>query len=412
MNEIRKNGETSVRLRVTLYDSASPTGGGLTGLLFSTTGLIISTVCENEATATAYTAAGSTIETVTTLGTYAAPTATKCRFREVDATNHPGLYEIQLADARFAVSGARQLTISITAPGMVQQDYKVQLLAVDLYDTVRAGLTALPNAVAEASGGLITRGSGTGQLIVTSGLASANAVQLGGTAQTGRDIGASVLLSAGTGTGQLDFTSGVVKANVTQFGGSAGTFSGGRPNVNTTHWAGQGCAVNADGYPHVAVLYWRDGLVNGTQALQAWGTMTSVTSVGSGAITAASFAAGALTSAACADNFLTDAKVASDVTVKISEGTGTGQLNLSSGVVQAALTATGLDAISMADPGQNLPNTFSEYLLATCRRLLAPSKMYSDRIDMLGDDGVTVNLTQTLLDSSGIQSVGEINVGS
>lgn len=41
------------------------------------------------------------------------------------------------------------------------------------------------------------------------------------TAQTARDIGASVLLSSGTGTGQLDFTSGVVKANATQWNGSA-----------------------------------------------------------------------------------------------------------------------------------------------------------------------------------------------
>lgn len=48
-----------------------------------------------------------------------------------------------------------------------------------------------------------------------------NAVNIGGTAQTGRDIGASVLLSSGTGTGQLDFTSGVVKANMTQILGTA-----------------------------------------------------------------------------------------------------------------------------------------------------------------------------------------------
>lgn len=36
--------------------------------------------------------------------------------------------------------------------------------AVDLDDSVRAGLTALPNAAAEASGGLYTRGSGAGQI--------------------------------------------------------------------------------------------------------------------------------------------------------------------------------------------------------------------------------------------------------
>lgn len=41
-------------------------------------------------------------------------------------------------------------------------------------------------------------------------------VAVGGTVQTARDLGASVLLSAGTGTGQLDFTSGVVKSNLVQ----------------------------------------------------------------------------------------------------------------------------------------------------------------------------------------------------
>ena len=46
-------------------------------------------------------------------------------------------------------------------------------------------------------------------------------VQVGGTTQTARDIGASVLLSSGTGTGQLDFTSGIVKSNLTQIGGVA-----------------------------------------------------------------------------------------------------------------------------------------------------------------------------------------------
>ena len=44
----------------------------------------------------------------------------------------------------------------------------------------------------------------------------ANALKVGGTTQTGRDLGASVLISPGTGTGQLDVTSGVVKANLVQ----------------------------------------------------------------------------------------------------------------------------------------------------------------------------------------------------
>lgn len=38
-----------------------------------------------------------------------------------------------------------------------------------------------------------------------------NVLKVGGTTQTARDIGASVLLSSGTGTGQVDLTSGAVK---------------------------------------------------------------------------------------------------------------------------------------------------------------------------------------------------------
>jgi hypothetical protein len=68
-------------------------------------------------------------------------------------------------------------------------------------------------------------------VVDASGLADANAVKLGptgsGTAQTARDIGASVLLSTGTGTGQLDFASGVVKANATQFAGQTITAAAG-----------------------------------------------------------------------------------------------------------------------------------------------------------------------------------------
>ena len=105
-------GLTSVRLRVRLTNSS--TGAAMTGLTSASSGLIISTIADNEATATVYAQASSNIEGITTLGTFAAPTASKCRFKEVDATNHPGVYEIQIADARFNVSNARSLLISIS----------------------------------------------------------------------------------------------------------------------------------------------------------------------------------------------------------------------------------------------------------------------------------------------------------
>ena len=148
-------GQGSVILRVKLRNSSVSTGAGLTGLDNTSTGLIISTIADNEATATVYTVAAGNVETITTLGTYAAPTAGKCRFREVDATNHPGVYEFQFADARLAVSNAKSLLVSAHgATNLAQCDGLVPLTDLDPYDTVRAGLTALPAAAADAAGGL------------------------------------------------------------------------------------------------------------------------------------------------------------------------------------------------------------------------------------------------------------------
>ena len=120
-------GSTSNILRVFLQDSTSTTGAGKTGLTNSSTGLNISTIANNEATATVYTSAASNVETITTLGTFAAPTASKCRFKEVDATNFPGVYEIQIADARFAVSNAKVLLVSVQASGIAPVIAEIQL---------------------------------------------------------------------------------------------------------------------------------------------------------------------------------------------------------------------------------------------------------------------------------------------
>lgn len=193
-----KNGQGSVVLRVLIRDSSVSTGAGLTGLTSASSGLKIATIADNEATTTVYTVAASNVETIATLGTYAAPTASKCRFKEVDSTNHPGVYEIQIADARFAVSNAKSLLVSITgATNAAPCHALVPLQSMDPYDAVRAGLTSLPNAAAEASGGLITRGTGTGQLSVSSGRALAD-VDTIKTQTVTCAAGVTVLASVGT----------------------------------------------------------------------------------------------------------------------------------------------------------------------------------------------------------------------
>lgn len=170
MHILRKLGSTSNMLRIMLRNAS--TGQGLTGLAHDTSGLIISTIADNEAAATAYTVAGSTIETISTLATFAAPTATKCRFKEVDATNHPGLYELQFADARFAVASAKCLRITITgAANLLDKEITVQLTSVDVDSatafvtsvvaaSVTAGVTLAANQHVITDSGTVTTVSG------------------------------------------------------------------------------------------------------------------------------------------------------------------------------------------------------------------------------------------------------------
>lgn len=130
---IRNNGATSNVFRVTLRHSS--TGAGLTGLTEASAGLIIATICDNEAATTRYRAGSSEIETISTLGTFEAPTSGKCRFKEVDSTNHPGLYEIQLADARFAVSSAKVLKLHIIgATNLLTKEVTIQLTTANVMD--------------------------------------------------------------------------------------------------------------------------------------------------------------------------------------------------------------------------------------------------------------------------------------
>src|SRR5688572_23385317 len=139
-----KRSQTSVILRVKIFDSSVSTGAGKTGLHAGTAGLIISTIADNEATPTYYAGSPSQIETIATLGTYAAPSANTCRFREVDAIRHKGWYELQFADARFAVANAKWLGISISgATDAAECDLVIPLRDLDPYDAANAGLSKL-----------------------------------------------------------------------------------------------------------------------------------------------------------------------------------------------------------------------------------------------------------------------------
>lgn len=144
-------GATSQIVHVQAYNSSVTTDAGLTGLVFNAASL-----------QAYYMRDGDTGPTVITLATATLGTWTSGGFRLVDDTNAPGLIEFGVPNACLA-TGARRCTIFIFgATNLKPIIIYCELTGVDLNDGVRAGMTALPNAAAAASGGLIINGSNSG----------------------------------------------------------------------------------------------------------------------------------------------------------------------------------------------------------------------------------------------------------
>lgn len=123
--------------------------------------------------------------------------------------------------------------------------------------------------------------SGRSIVVDAAGLVDANMVKAGpsgsGTAQTARDLGASVLLSSGTGTGQISLSSGAVLLQATQTGVTIPTVT----NLTNAPTAGDLTATMKASVTTAA-----------TAATPAAASVTgSVGSIATGGITRASFAA-------------------------------------------------------------------------------------------------------------------------
>ncbi|RWB05472.1 MAG: hypothetical protein EOQ39_22390 [Mesorhizobium sp.] len=184
---------------------------------------------------------------------------------ELDSVNCPGLYRLLVDEdtSIAAASDAEEYVVHINVAGMAPVIRVIELFRRDTT-------------------------SGRTQLVDANGRVDVSAIA--GTAQTARDIGASVLLSSGTGTGQVSLTAGVVAANATQIAGAA---------VNTA----------------TAQL--------GVNVISAAGTAWN-----SGAITSNTFAAGALTAAKFAANALdavwstTTRLLSAGTNIVLAKGTG------------------------------------------------------------------------------------------
>jgi hypothetical protein len=133
---------------------------------------------------------------------------------------------------------------------------------------------------AEVFDTLITNGTlastTSGRTITTdaAGYVDANTVRLGGVVQTGRNIGASVLLSSGTGAGEIDLSSGQVKV---QSGTGAGQIlsSSGQVTVGTNNDK-SGYALSAGAESSLAAAVWAYVVEGGRSAVKLMRLFSSV----------------------------------------------------------------------------------------------------------------------------------------
>lgn len=253
-----KAGATSQTIDVFIQDSSVSTGAGLTGLVYNTASL------------TAYYRKGATgTPTAITLATQTVGGAySSGGFVAVDGTNCPGQYRLDLPNA--AVDTAGMVTIYLRgATNMAPCVMEIEVVAVDKFDAVRYGMTALPNAAAESSGGLYTRGSGAGQINQTSnGLIDVNAARTGNTVNTGRDIGASVIVG--------DFLAG----SITSAAFADGAIASGKIGTGAIGAVVFGTgAISADALATDAVEEIRDSVITGMAAAPVGSVTGAVGSV-------------------------------------------------------------------------------------------------------------------------------------
>jgi hypothetical protein len=367
-------GTTSKLLTVFIQDSTSTTGGGLTGLAFGTSGLAAYYLREGAGSATSITLATMTLGTWATGG-----------FIVVDGTNMPGVYQLGIPDAAIA-SGAKSVVVMIRgAANMAPLVLEIELTAVD-NQSATAFVTGI-NSLAPPTNWNLESIDGSGRVDVA---------KVSGTSQTARDLGASVLLSPGTGTGQISLSSGAVTAGTVsdKTGYTVSTVSdktgyslssGGIQAI----WDALTSALTTVGSIGKLLVTNIDAAISSRATAAGGGGSVDISSAGVQAIWDA--LTSALTTAGSIGKRLTDdigaapanwasmvidgsgrvdvskvsgtSQTARDLgaSVLLSPGTGTGQISLSSGAVTAGTISdkTGYTVSTVSDKtGYSLTQTF------------------------------------------------------
>ena len=234
----RKRGIQSQILHVFIQDSSSTVGAGLTGLLFSSAGLACKYINAGGTLSGAI-----TLEDITTLGTYQAPTLnTNIRFKEVNsASPSQGVYEIHVHNDWMNLTGGSLVIMLAGATNMAQFRLEIDLQA-DVNMTHVAGTTQtagdlatmitvvddfvdtevtaiktktdfLPSVTAGAAGGLMIAGSNAATTFATLTVTGAttftgNVAYQAGITITQSTLNGHGISTTGNGTGAGIYTVG------------------------------------------------------------------------------------------------------------------------------------------------------------------------------------------------------------
>lgn len=176
-----------------------------------------------------------------------------------------GGYYVELTAAELDTAG--KIKVRYKSAETAEFQMPADVVAIDPFDAVRAGMTALPNANAEAAGGLYTRGAGAGQINQPSN----------GT------VDANVTLWRGSQPAALSINSGLVQTMLMRVltdngAGTPSALSGGSFPANVDRWRGLVPALMDGAHIQVSVQAIAAAVVTSIQsglALEA--TLTTMT---------------------------------------------------------------------------------------------------------------------------------------
>ncbi len=352
-----KLGVTDRTVAVFIPDPASTDGSGKTGLVAANLTVSYTRVeTDNDVVVTDVTSSLNNLSALT-------DAHNDWGLKEVSNTLAPGLYRLDIADAVFA-SGAwyAVVYVMVTTSAAAASPILFTLVAFDPLDTVRLGLTALPNAAADAAGGLVISDAGgldadAQRADVAAILVDTNEIGTAGAGLTNINLPNQTMDIIGSITGSLSGSVGSVTGAVGSVTGAVGSVTG---NVGGNVTGSVGSVVGAV------------GSVTGNVGGNVTG---SVGSIATGGIAAVSFAAGAIDASAIAADAIGSSELAASAVTEIQSGLSTltaADIRTAVGLASANLD-TQLDALPTNTDLATALGTADDAVLAAIAALTIPT---------------------------------------